>query len=210
MSELHFLNNLLMLPKRENQGLTPPPPFGSNFEIKVGCITDSDICLFSFLFAWRQTEVVNLHLTLLSCFLPRSSPLPPPSATSPCIFSAPGISGHFTLSSSLFLPPCRLFFCYPPLCSFALHPPPSPSSKYRPTSEQHNDNFSLSTIAEGSHPNVRKLCDTPPNVPHARALAYYDNIICQVTWFSPLLHSPLFSASPWQPCPDPQISPLPL
>ncbi|XP_054637688.1 chondroitin sulfate proteoglycan 5-like isoform X3 [Dunckerocampus dactyliophorus] len=26
-------------------------------------------------------------------------------------------------------------------------------SKYRPTSEQHNDNFSLSTIAEGSHPN---------------------------------------------------------
>ncbi|KAM6967605.1 chondroitin sulfate proteoglycan 5-like [Aplochiton taeniatus] len=53
------------------------------------------------------------------------------------------------------------------------------SSKYRPTSEQHNDNFSLSTIAEGSHPNVRKLCDTPPNVPHARALAYYDNIICQ-------------------------------
>ncbi|XP_026172313.1 chondroitin sulfate proteoglycan 5 isoform X2 [Mastacembelus armatus] len=53
------------------------------------------------------------------------------------------------------------------------------SSKYRPSSEQHNDNFSLSTIAEGSHPNVRKLCDTPPNVPHARALAYYDNIICQ-------------------------------
>ncbi|XP_074540510.1 chondroitin sulfate proteoglycan 5 isoform X6 [Halichoeres trimaculatus] len=27
------------------------------------------------------------------------------------------------------------------------------SSKYRPTSETHNDNFSLSTIAEGSHPN---------------------------------------------------------
>ncbi|XP_048880444.1 chondroitin sulfate proteoglycan 5-like isoform X3 [Brienomyrus brachyistius] len=27
------------------------------------------------------------------------------------------------------------------------------SSKYRPASEQHNDNFSLSTIAEGSHPN---------------------------------------------------------
>ncbi|XP_076135649.1 uncharacterized protein cspg5a isoform X2 [Alosa pseudoharengus] len=52
-------------------------------------------------------------------------------------------------------------------------------SKYRPSSEQHNDNFSLSTIAEGSHPNVRKLCDTPPNLPHARALAYYDNIICQ-------------------------------
>ncbi|KAK6491738.1 chondroitin sulfate proteoglycan 5-like isoform X1 [Huso huso] len=52
-------------------------------------------------------------------------------------------------------------------------------SKYRPPSEQHNDNFSLSTIAEGSHPNVRKLCDTPPNLPQARALAYYDNIICQ-------------------------------
>ncbi|TRY60745.1 hypothetical protein DNTS_029604 [Danionella cerebrum] len=57
------------------------------------------------------------------------------------------------------------------------------SSKYRPSSEHHNDNFSLSTIAEGSHPNVRKLCDTPPNLPHARALAYYDNIICQVTCF---------------------------
>ncbi|XP_037389962.1 chondroitin sulfate proteoglycan 5 isoform X2 [Pygocentrus nattereri] len=54
-------------------------------------------------------------------------------------------------------------------------------SKYRPSSEQHNDNFSLSTIAEGSHPNVRKLCDTPPVLPHARALAYYDNIICQKT-----------------------------
>ncbi|XP_042597468.1 chondroitin sulfate proteoglycan 5-like isoform X2 [Cyprinus carpio] len=54
-------------------------------------------------------------------------------------------------------------------------------SKYRPSSEHHNDNFSLSTIAEGSHPNVRKLCDTPPNLPHARALAYYDNIICQKT-----------------------------
>ncbi|XP_060756505.1 chondroitin sulfate proteoglycan 5 isoform X2 [Neoarius graeffei] len=52
------------------------------------------------------------------------------------------------------------------------------SSKYRPSSEQHNDNFSLSTIAEGSNPNVRKLCDSPP---HARALAYYDNIICQKT-----------------------------
>ncbi|KAJ4922388.1 hypothetical protein JOQ06_014225 [Pogonophryne albipinna] len=58
---------------------------------------------------------------------------------------------------------------------------PGSCSKYRPSSEQHNDNFSLSTIAEGSHPNVRKLCDTPPNVPHARALAYYDNIICQKT-----------------------------
>ncbi|XP_041104072.1 chondroitin sulfate proteoglycan 5-like isoform X2 [Polyodon spathula] len=52
-------------------------------------------------------------------------------------------------------------------------------SKYRPPLEQHNDNFSLSTIAEGSHPNVRKLCGTPPNLPQARALAYYDNIICQ-------------------------------
>ncbi|XP_061441683.1 chondroitin sulfate proteoglycan 5 [Rhineura floridana] len=54
------------------------------------------------------------------------------------------------------------------------------TNKYRTPSELHNDNFSLSTIAEGSHPNVRKFCDTPSNLsPHARALAYYDNIICQ-------------------------------
>ncbi|XP_063308934.1 chondroitin sulfate proteoglycan 5 isoform X3 [Pelobates fuscus] len=53
-------------------------------------------------------------------------------------------------------------------------------NRYRTPSELHNDNFSLSTIAEGSHPNVRKLCDTPCHVsPHARALAYYDNVICQ-------------------------------
>ncbi|XP_067888735.1 chondroitin sulfate proteoglycan 5-like [Heterodontus francisci] len=53
-------------------------------------------------------------------------------------------------------------------------------SKYRPQLEQHNDNFSLSTIAEGSQANVRKLCTTSSNVlPHSRALAYYDNIICQ-------------------------------
>nr|XP_033787823.1 chondroitin sulfate proteoglycan 5 isoform X2 [Geotrypetes seraphini] len=52
--------------------------------------------------------------------------------------------------------------------------------KYRTPSELHNDNFSLSTIAEGSHPNVRKLCDTPSNLsPYARALAYYDNVTCQ-------------------------------
>ncbi|KAG7252510.1 hypothetical protein CRUP_006162, partial [Coryphaenoides rupestris] len=37
-------------------------------------------------------------------------------------------------------------------------------SKYRPSSEQHNDNFSLSTIAEGSHPNVRKLSGGLPGV----------------------------------------------
>ncbi|XP_072010618.1 chondroitin sulfate proteoglycan 5 isoform X2 [Engystomops pustulosus] len=52
--------------------------------------------------------------------------------------------------------------------------------KYRTPSELHNDNFSLSTIAEGSHPNVRKLCDTPCTLsPHVRAMAYYDNVICQ-------------------------------
>ncbi|XP_053322611.1 chondroitin sulfate proteoglycan 5 [Spea bombifrons] len=53
-------------------------------------------------------------------------------------------------------------------------------NRYRTPSELHNDNFSLSTIAEGSHPNVRKLCDAPsvPS-PHARAMAYYDNVICQ-------------------------------
>ncbi|XP_006893094.1 PREDICTED: chondroitin sulfate proteoglycan 5 [Elephantulus edwardii] len=54
------------------------------------------------------------------------------------------------------------------------------TNKFRTPSELHNDNFSLSTIAEGSHPNVRKLCDTPrTSSPHARALAHYDNIICQ-------------------------------
>ncbi|XP_016341487.1 uncharacterized protein LOC107688356 isoform X2 [Sinocyclocheilus anshuiensis] len=52
-------------------------------------------------------------------------------------------------------------------------------SKVRPKSEQHIDNFSLSTVAEGSQANVRKLCDTPTNLPHARALAYYDNVMCQ-------------------------------
>ncbi|KTG33009.1 hypothetical protein cypCar_00022089 [Cyprinus carpio] len=55
----------------------------------------------------------------------------------------------------------------------------SKNSKFRPKSEQHIDNFSLSTVAEGSQANVRKLCDTPTNLPHARALAYYDNIMCQ-------------------------------
>uniref|UniRef100_A0A8C2LMP9 Chondroitin sulfate proteoglycan 5 n=1 Tax=Cricetulus griseus TaxID=10029 RepID=A0A8C2LMP9_CRIGR len=54
------------------------------------------------------------------------------------------------------------------------------TNKFRTPSELHNDNFSLSTIAEGSHPNVRKLCDTPcVSSPHARALAHYDNIVCQ-------------------------------
>uniref|UniRef100_A0A8C8AHC1 Chondroitin sulfate proteoglycan 5 n=1 Tax=Otus sunia TaxID=257818 RepID=A0A8C8AHC1_9STRI len=40
-------------------------------------------------------------------------------------------------------------------------------TKYRTPSELHNDNFSLSTIAEGSHPNVRRL--PHPHSPHARA-----------------------------------------
>ncbi|ETE63624.1 Chondroitin sulfate proteoglycan 5, partial [Ophiophagus hannah] len=67
---------------------------------------------------------------------------------------------------------------------------------YRTPSELHNDNFSLSTIAEGSHPNVRKFCDTPCNhSPHARALAYYDNIICQHAscHLSPPLRLPVLS-----------------
>ncbi|KAK3511766.1 hypothetical protein QTP70_021795 [Hemibagrus guttatus] len=50
-------------------------------------------------------------------------------------------------------------------------------SRSRPQSEQHNDNFSLSTVAEGSQANVRNECGSPSNPPHA--LAYYDNIICQ-------------------------------
>lgn len=105
-----------------------------------------------------------------------TSPLLPPSHISILYHTS-----IFTTAFSLYPHP-SLFCC---MCPSSI-PPPSPSSKYRPSSEQHNDNFSLSTIAEGSHPNVRKLCDTPPNVPHARALAYYDNIICQVTWFLPL------------------------
>lgn len=113
---------------------------------------------------------------------------------------------HPYLSSSTF----HSFSSPHPLLPLTHLHPPTPSSKYRPTSEQHNDNFSLSTIAEGSHPNVRKLCDTPPNVPHARALAYYDNIICQVTWFSPLsLSHPFFLHLPRKPCPGP-LTPLPL
>ncbi|XP_053469037.1 chondroitin sulfate proteoglycan 5b isoform X1 [Ictalurus furcatus] len=50
-------------------------------------------------------------------------------------------------------------------------------SKSRPQSLQHNDNFSLSTVAEGSQANVRNECGSPPNPPPD--LAYYDNVICQ-------------------------------
>lgn len=42
------------------------------------------------------------------------------------------------------------------------------TSKFRTPSEPHNDDFSLSTIAEGSHPNVRKP-RLPPPPPAARA-----------------------------------------
>ncbi|GAA6234581.1 chondroitin sulfate proteoglycan 5-like isoform X1 [Lates japonicus] len=55
-------------------------------------------------------------------------------------------------------------------------------SKYRPqSSEPQTDGLSVSTTADGSQPNVRKLCDTPPPAPqaHTQNLAYYDNIICQ-------------------------------
>uniref|UniRef100_A0A3Q1J3J4 Neural chondroitin sulphate proteoglycan cytoplasmic domain-containing protein n=1 Tax=Anabas testudineus TaxID=64144 RepID=A0A3Q1J3J4_ANATE len=55
-------------------------------------------------------------------------------------------------------------------------------SKYRPQStEPQTDGISVSTTADGSQPNVRKLCDTPPPAPqaHTHNLAYYDNIICQ-------------------------------
>uniref|UniRef100_A0A665X247 Chondroitin sulfate proteoglycan 5b n=1 Tax=Echeneis naucrates TaxID=173247 RepID=A0A665X247_ECHNA len=57
-------------------------------------------------------------------------------------------------------------------------------SKYRPqSSEPQTDGLSVSTTADGSQPNVRKLCDTPPPAPqaHSHNLAYYDNIICQVS-----------------------------
>lgn len=109
----------------------------------------------------------------------------------PCIFHCVLVSLYTSYFPTM-IPPFHR--------SSSFSPSPRPrSSKYRPSSEHHNDNFSLSTIAEGSHPNVRKLCDTPPNLPHARALAYYDNIICQVTCFSsfsflspsvPSLHGP--------------------
>ncbi|XP_045915110.1 chondroitin sulfate proteoglycan 5b [Micropterus dolomieu] len=55
-------------------------------------------------------------------------------------------------------------------------------SKYRAqSSEPQTDGLSVSTTADGSQPNVRKLCDTPPPAPqaHTHNLAYYDNIICQ-------------------------------
>ncbi|XP_031709898.1 chondroitin sulfate proteoglycan 5b isoform X1 [Anarrhichthys ocellatus] len=55
-------------------------------------------------------------------------------------------------------------------------------SKYRQqSSEPQTDGLSVSTTADGSQPNVRKLCDTPPIAPqaHTHNLAYYDNIICQ-------------------------------
>ncbi|GAA6070269.1 chondroitin sulfate proteoglycan 5b isoform X2, partial [Tachysurus ichikawai] len=61
--------------------------------------------------------------------------------------------------------------------SFSPNTPTHTPSKCRPQSEQLNDNFSLSTVAEGSQANVRNECDSPSNSPHA--LAYYDNIICQ-------------------------------
>lgn len=72
------------------------------------------------------------------------------------------------------------------LCS----PPRPPRSKYRPqSSEPQTDGLSVSTTADGSQPNVRKLCDTPPPAPqaHTHNLAYYDNIICQVRPSSPLV-----------------------
>ncbi|XP_036070157.1 chondroitin sulfate proteoglycan 5 [Oryzias melastigma] len=55
-------------------------------------------------------------------------------------------------------------------------------SKYRTqSSEPQTDGLSVSTTADSSQPNVRKLCDTPPPAPqaHTHNLAYYDNIICQ-------------------------------
>lgn len=66
-------------------------------------------------------------------------------------------------------------------------------SKYRPqSSEPQTDGLSVSTTADGSQPNVRKLCDSPPSVPqaHSHNLAYYDNIICQVCPNSPHVYSP--------------------
>lgn len=69
------------------------------------------------------------------------------------------------------------------LLTFDLLSVPPTCSKYRPqSSEPQTDGLSLSTTADGSQPNVRKLCDTPPPAPqaHTQNLAYYDNIICQV------------------------------
>lgn len=72
-------------------------------------------------------------------------------------------------------------------------------SKYRPqSSEPQTDGLSVSTTADGSQPNVRKLCDTPPPAPqaHTHNLAYYDNIICQVCpallMFGPVSFPPFF------------------
>lgn len=68
------------------------------------------------------------------------------------------------------------------------------NSKYRPQStEPQTDGISVSTTADGSQPNVRKLCDTPPPAPqaHTHNLAYYDNIICQVWPSSPHVYARL-------------------
>lgn len=70
------------------------------------------------------------------------------------------------------------------------------SSKYRPqSSEPQTDGLSVSTTADGSQPNVRKLCDTPPPATqaHTHNLAYYDNIICQVCPNCPRVYSHLSS-----------------
>lgn len=72
-------------------------------------------------------------------------------------------------------------------------------SKYRPqSSEPQTDGLSVSTTADGSQPNVRKLCDSPPPAPqaHSHNLAYYDNIICQVCPNSPHVYSP-YALSPF-------------
>ncbi|XP_062421541.1 chondroitin sulfate proteoglycan 5 [Pungitius pungitius] len=127
-------------------------------------------------FASPLSSFLSLH------HVPSSRPPPPPPLLTVVLSSLPSNSVYPSHRTRvlLHLSPICLHHHPPPPPPTPLHPP-TPSSKYRPSSEQHNDNFSLSTIAEGSHPNVRKLCDTPPNVPHARALAYYDNIICQKT-----------------------------
>lgn len=90
---------------------------------------------------------------------------------------------------------------------------PPPPGRYRTPSELHNDNFSLSTIAEGSHPNVRGFRGTVPPL----LLAVLSLSLCPVTSrLSPHIRGPgtaWVTVSPpgpsASPCPHPTVATAP-